>query len=83
MGAENLCHQAIFVNHASCAVTPLYPEMGQVDDAVGQRAERRGLWVPVIHPCWSGSMPVLVENPAEAVVSLYMEAGGGVGLEDW
>ena len=22
MGAENLCHQAIFVNHASCAVTP-------------------------------------------------------------
>jgi hypothetical protein len=41
------------------------------------------LWMPVIHPCWSGSMPVLVENPAEAVVSLYKEAGGGVGLEDW
>src|SRR5690349_9103988 len=42
-GCRNLCHQAIFINHASCAVTPLYPEMGQAGDAVGQRAERRGL----------------------------------------
>ena len=31
------------MNHASGAVTPLDPEMVQVDDAVGQRAERRGL----------------------------------------
>jgi hypothetical protein len=27
MGAENLCHQAIFMNHASGAVTALDPEM--------------------------------------------------------
>lgn len=50
--AENLCRQAIFMNHASCAVTPPYPEMVQVCDAVGQRAEgaacfrvRCGRWV--------------------------------------
>ncbi len=27
VGAENLCHQAIFMDHASCAVTSVYPEM--------------------------------------------------------
>jgi hypothetical protein len=26
VGAENLCHQAIFMNHAPCAVTPLDPD---------------------------------------------------------
>jgi hypothetical protein len=49
-GRRNLCHQAIFVNHASCTVTPLYPEMGQVGDAVGQRAERRGLVQGSVRP---------------------------------
>ena len=33
--AENLCHQAIFMNHAPCAVTPLNPELIQVGDAIG------------------------------------------------
>jgi hypothetical protein len=23
------------------------------------------LWVPIIHPCWSGSIPILVEDAAE------------------
>jgi hypothetical protein len=27
VGAENLCHQAIFMNDASGAVTPLDPQM--------------------------------------------------------
>jgi hypothetical protein len=27
MGAENLCHQAIFVNHAPSAVTSLDPDL--------------------------------------------------------
>ena len=35
VGADNLCHQAIFMNHAPCAVTPLDPELIQVCDAVG------------------------------------------------
>jgi hypothetical protein len=35
VGAENLCHQAIFMNHAPCAVTPLDPELIQVCNAAG------------------------------------------------
>ena len=35
------------------------------------------------HPCRLSGMPVLVENPAEAVESFYVEAGGGAGLGDW
>ena len=58
MGAENLCHQAIFMNHASGAVTPLDPEMVQVGDAVGQRAERRGLFQGAVRPV--GLVEVLV-----------------------
>ena len=34
------------------------------------------LWVPVIHPCWSGGMPVLVEGAAEPVRSADIEARG-------
>ena len=37
VGAENLRHQAIFVDHAPCAVAPLDPELIQIRDAVGQR----------------------------------------------
>jgi len=29
--------------------------------------------VPIIHPCWSGSMPVLVEGAAEPVASADVE----------
>jgi transposase, IS5 family len=36
VGAENLCHQAIFMNHASGAVTALDPELIEVDDSFGQ-----------------------------------------------
>jgi hypothetical protein len=43
VGAENLCHQAIFVNYAPGAVAPPDAEVVQVGDAVWQRAERRGL----------------------------------------
>ena len=43
VGAENLCHQAIFLNQASGAVTPLNPELIQVSDTIGQRAQRRRL----------------------------------------
>jgi len=31
------------------------------------------LWVPIIHPFWSGSMPVLVEGAAEPVPSADIE----------
>jgi len=28
-----------------------------------------GLWVPIIHPCWSGGMSILVESAADPVPS--------------
>jgi hypothetical protein len=31
------------------------------------------LWVPIIHPCWSGSILVLVEDAAEPVLSTDVE----------
>jgi len=46
-------------------------EAGVAESAVGLPAHpgRADLWVPIIHPCWSGSMPVLVEGAAEPVPS--------------
>ena len=41
MGAENLCHQAILVDHASGTVAPLDPELIQVGDAVGHECAQR------------------------------------------
>ena len=43
MRAENLCHQAILMNHASGAVAPSDTEVVQVGDVIWQRAKRRGL----------------------------------------
>ena len=35
VGAENLCDQAILVNHAPGAVTPLDPELIEIGDSFG------------------------------------------------
>ena len=43
VGAENLCHQAIFVDDATRAVMPPDPEMIQVGHAIRQGPQRRGL----------------------------------------
>jgi hypothetical protein len=50
VGAENLCHQAIFVDDATRAVVPPDPEVIQVGDAIWQRAERRGLVQGAVRP---------------------------------
>jgi hypothetical protein len=50
MRAENLCHQAIFVNHASGAVAPPDTEVVQAGDAIWQRAKRRGLVQGAVRP---------------------------------
>jgi hypothetical protein len=67
VGAENLCRQAIFMNHASNAVAPEDAEVVQVGDAIGQRAERRGLVqgaVPVLlFGCESGITCLLPFSP--------------------
>ncbi len=39
------------MNHASGTVTPLDPELIQVDRAIGQRAQRRGLVQGSVRPC--------------------------------
>jgi hypothetical protein len=31
------------------------------------------LWVPIIRPCWSGSMPVFVDGAAQSVSSADIE----------
>jgi len=33
----------------------------------------RNLWVPIIHPRWSGGMPVLMEGATEPVPSADIE----------
>jgi hypothetical protein len=45
VGAENLCHQVIFVEDAASAVTPLDPELIQISNAVGQGAKRGAAWL--------------------------------------
>ena len=49
-GAENLCHQAVFMNHAADAVTSLNPEPVKVGDVAGQPAQRRGLLQGSVRP---------------------------------
>jgi hypothetical protein len=62
VGAENLCHQAILVNHASGTVTPPDPEMVQVGDAIWQRAQRRGLVQGAVWPVRVVEVLVLVQH---------------------
>ncbi len=50
MGAENLCHQAILMDHASDAVAPPNAEVVQVGDAIRQRVQRRGLVQGAVWP---------------------------------
>jgi hypothetical protein len=58
VGAENLCHQAIFVDDATRAVMP--PDLGmiQVGDAIWQRLQWRGLARGAVRPV--GVVEVLV-----------------------
>ena len=44
-------------------------EVALVPDERAVQELMPALWVPIIHPCWSGSMPVLVKGAAEPVPS--------------
>jgi hypothetical protein len=59
VGAENLCHQEIFMNHTSGAVAPPDAEVLQVGDTIWQQAERAA-WFRVrcgrCVGCWSPQM---------------------------
>jgi len=50
MGAENLCHQAILMDHAPDAVAPPDADVVQVGDIIWQRAQRRGLVQGAVWP---------------------------------
>jgi hypothetical protein len=49
VGAENLCHQAIFVDDATDAVAP-DPEVTEVGDAIWQGPQWRGLAQGAVRP---------------------------------
>jgi hypothetical protein len=62
VGAENLCHQAIFMNPAAGAVAPPDAEVVQVGDAIGLRAERRGLVQDAVRPVRVVEVLVLAQH---------------------
>jgi hypothetical protein len=49
---------------------------------IGITSRLLALWVPIIHPCWSGSMPVLVEGAAESVSPADVEVWDPVRIGD-
>jgi hypothetical protein len=51
VGAENLCHHAIFVDDTTCAVVAPDPEMIQVGDAIWQGPQWRGLVQGAVRRC--------------------------------
>jgi hypothetical protein len=62
VGADNLCHQVIFMNHASGAVAPKDAETVQVCDAIWQRAQRRGLAQGAVRPVSVVEVLVLAQH---------------------
>ena len=50
IGAENLCHQAIFVDDTTRAVAPPDPEVIEVGDAIWQGAQWRSLVQGAVRP---------------------------------
>ena len=61
-GAENLCHQAILMDHASNAVAPPDADVVQVGDAIWQRARRRGLVQGAVWPVRVAEALVLAQD---------------------
>ena len=58
------------------------PDTTGVTDCVHRSGGSRAptLWVPIIHPCWSGGMPILVEDAAEPVPSADIEVRDPLGI---
>ena len=87
--AENLCHQAILVNHASGAVAPLDLEVVQVGDAVGQRAQWRGLPEGSVRPVGVVEVLVLAQDdhqvppvPDQGAVEQFAAAAADPAFDD-
>ena len=74
-GCRNLCHQVIFVNHNSGAVTPPDTEMVQAADAIWQRAKRRGLVQGAVRPRQPGAGPWRLALGDSELVSQHQDLG--------
>ncbi len=57
------------MNHASGTVTPLDPELIQVGDAIGQRAQRRGLVQGSVRPVPVAEVLVLAQHDHQMPLS--------------
>jgi hypothetical protein len=68
VGADNLCHQAVFMNDTADAVTAPDSELLQADDAVGQRAQRRGLFQGSVRPVGVIEVLILAQHGHQVVV---------------
>jgi hypothetical protein len=68
VGAENLCHQAIFVDNVPGTVAPPDAEVVQVGDAVWQRTERRGLVQGAVRPMRVIEVLVLAQDGHQVVL---------------
>jgi len=62
VGAENLCHQAIFVDDATRAVGAPDPEVIQVGDASWQGPQWRGLVQGAVRPVGIAEILVLPQH---------------------
>src|SRR5215467_1821258 len=71
VGAENLCHQVIFVEDSAGTVTPPDPEMIQISNAVGQRAQRRGLVQGSVRPVRVVEVLVLAQHGHQVALVPY------------
>ena len=59
------------MNHASGTVTPLNPELIQVDSAIGQRAQRRGLVQSAVRPVPVVEVLVLAQHDHQMPLIQY------------
>src|SRR5713226_1906661 len=71
VGAENLCHQAILMNHAADAVTSLNPDPIKVGDVAGQPAQRRGLLQGSVRPVGVVEVFVLPQHGHKVALVTY------------
>jgi hypothetical protein len=90
VGAENLCHQAIFVDDATRAVVAPDPEMIQVGDAIWRGPQWRGLAQGAVRAVRIAGILVLPQHhhrvalvPGQGPVRQLTPAAANPPLHDW
>jgi hypothetical protein len=88
VNVPGLCRQVADISGTdlaglSAALAPEEDALEQVYEQLVAAVREMAVSMPEISSVQGlSSMPVLVEDAAEAVASFYMEEGGGAGLED-